>query len=125
MWFLVKRPALVSYPEAMVRQHALQRLAEVFRVPQSSLSDETWFGQDLKAAPASPLKMNEFDVFDDDIKDVADKPMLKDMAKGLLVIRTVGDYCEHMVRCSVIKPQKVARVLSLPEAPGVKPGVRS
>ncbi|MBC7394315.1 MAG: hypothetical protein H7340_13375 [Variovorax sp.] len=116
MWFKVKRPALMSYPEDLVRQHALQHLAEVFRVPESSLSNETRFGQELKAAPASPFKLNEFDVIDDDIKDVADKPLLKEMAKGLLVIQTVGDYCEHMVRCSAIKPQEVARVLRLPAA---------
>jgi hypothetical protein len=112
--FQVKRQVHMSHSEDLIRQHALRRLAEVFRVPESSLSSEARFGQELKAAPASDFKSNEFDVIDDDIKDVADRRLLKEMARGLLVINTVGDYCEHMVRCSSLKPKEVARILRLP-----------
>jgi hypothetical protein len=103
----------MTHSEDVIRQHALQRLAAVFRVPESSLSNEARFGHELKAAPASDFQSNEFDVIDDDIKDVADRQDLKEMSQGLLVIRTVGDYCDHMVRCSWRKPKEVARVLRL------------
>jgi hypothetical protein len=115
MW-QVKRPALMAYPEDLILRHALRRLVEVFGVPESSLSREARFGHELKAVPASDFKSNEFDVIDNDIKDVADRRLLKEMAQGLLVIRTVRDYCEHMVRCSSVKPEEVARVLRLPAA---------
>lgn len=114
MWFKMKKTVRVIYPEDVIRLHALRHLAAVFRVPESSLSNDARFGQELKAAPASDFKANEFDIIDDDIKDVADKRLLKEMAQGLLVIQTVGDYCEHMVRCSALKPKEVARILRLP-----------
>ncbi|MBR0566158.1 hypothetical protein J5J83_08520 [Azoarcus sp. L1K30] len=106
--------APMIHSEEVVRQHALQRLAEVFRFPESSLSNEARFGHELKAAPASDFKSNEFDIIDDDIKDVADSLLLKKMLQGVLVIRTVGEYCDHMVKCSSLKPKEVARVLRLP-----------
>lgn len=112
--FQIRRQVPVLHSEDVVRRYALQRLAEVFRVPESSLSNEARFGHELKAAPASDFKSNEFDVIDDDIKDVADRRLLKEMSQGVLVICTVGEYCDHMVRCSSLKPKEVARVLRLP-----------
>jgi hypothetical protein len=100
-------------PEDMVRRHARQRLAEVFRVPENSLTDQARFGYELTAAPPADFRLNEFDAIDADIKDVADRQILKEMAKGSLVIRTVGDYCAHMVRCSHVNPKEVARILRL------------
>jgi len=114
MWFKVKKSTPVAYPEEVIRQHSLRHLAEVFGVPEASLFNGARFGQELKAAPASDFKANEFDVIDGDIKDVADRRLLKEMAQGELVIQTVGDYCEHMVRCSIMKPEEVARILRLP-----------
>lgn len=114
MWFKVKNSMPLAYPEEVVRQHSLRHLAEVFGVPEGSLSMDARFGQELKADRASDFKANQFDVIDCDIRDVADKRLLKEMAQGVLVIRTVGDYCEHMVRCRRIKPEEVARVLRLP-----------
>jgi hypothetical protein len=116
MWFKVKKPAPVVHPEEVIRRHSLRHLAEVFGLPESSLSLDSRFGQELKANPASDFKANQFDIIDGDIKDVADKRLLKEMAQGTLVIQTVGDYCEHMVRCSSLNPEEVARVLRLPAA---------
>ncbi|MBF0147451.1 MAG: hypothetical protein HQL84_12975 [Magnetococcales bacterium] len=112
--FKIKRQVTIVHPKDVVRLFALHKLAEVFRVPGSSLSNEARFGHELKAAPASDFKLNEFDLIDNDIKDVADKRLLKEMSQGRLVIRTVGEYCDHMVRCSSLKPKEVARVLLLP-----------
>jgi hypothetical protein len=114
MWFKVRKSTPEAYSEEVIRQHSLRHLAEVFGVPEASLSNDARFGQELKAAPASDFKANEFDVVDGDIKDVADKRLLKEMTQGVLVIQTVGDYCDHMVRCSTIKPEEVARILRLP-----------
>jgi hypothetical protein len=45
---------------------------------------------------------------------VADKQLAQEMARGILVIRTVEDYCKHMVLCSQMNPARVAEVLKLP-----------
>jgi hypothetical protein len=114
MWFKVKRPATTPPSEEVVHRRSLRHLAEVFGVSEASLSLDARFGQELKANPASDFKANQFDIVDNDIKDVADKRLLKKMVQGSLVIQTVGDYCEHMVRCSTINPEAVVRVLRLP-----------
>jgi hypothetical protein len=114
MWLKVKKPVTAVPSEETVRRHSLRHLAEVLGVPEVSLSLDDRFGQELRAKPGSDFKTNQFDIVDGDIKDVADKRLLKEMAQGRLVIQTVGDYCEHMVRCSSINPEEVVRVLRLP-----------
>jgi hypothetical protein len=71
------------------------------------------FGKDLKPSFVSDFKDNELDRLDYDIKDVADRAVRKQLESGNLVIRTVADYCDHMVRCFRANPQEVSRVLSL------------
>lgn len=110
----VKKSATAVPSEEVVRRRSLRHLAEVFGVFEASLSHDARFGQELKANPASDFKANQFDILDSEIKDVVDKRLLKEMAQGKLIIQTVGDYCEHMVRCSSINPEEVARVLRLP-----------
>lgn len=114
MWFKVKKPVQFVYSEDAIRRHSLRHLAEVFDLPEAALSLDARFGQELKANPASDFKANQFDIIDGDIKDVADKQLLKELGQGTLVIQTVGDYCDHMVRCNSINPGEVARVLRLP-----------
>lgn len=114
MWVGKKhREGYGEYPEQVIRKHALRRLANVFQVPEASLSIDDRFGEELKTAPATDFRSNEFDRLDDDIKWVADKLLLQAMARGNLVIRTVGDYCDHMVRCSQFNNTKVAEILEL------------
>jgi hypothetical protein len=103
----------MSEIETAIRRHSLQRLASVFKVEIDTLQPGTRFGEDLKARPVADFKANEFDIIDGDIKDVADKPLLRAISRGDLEIRTVGDYCDHMVRCYSTKPKDVARLLSL------------
>lgn len=100
--------------EAMIHQYALRRLAEVFHVSVESLLLDMKFGKELKAGPVSCFTENEFDLIDNDIRDVADNAILKEMALGLLEIRTVQDYCKHMLRCNTVNPVDVARQLQLP-----------
>jgi hypothetical protein len=109
-----KERAIMTEIESTVRRYALLRLAAVFKVDVVALSPTVQFGRDIQARPASDFKLNEFDLIDRDIKDVADKVLLRAMSCGELEIRTVGDYCDHMVRCHVTRPNDVARLLSLP-----------
>ena len=97
--------------EEQVRQYARFRVARLFNVNPDSLALDAVFGTDLKASFVSDFKANEFDQIDYDIRDVADRHILKKLGSGALVIRTVGDYCNHMVRCYSTKPQDVMRVL--------------
>lgn len=99
--------------EATIRDRALARLAEVFQMPVSSLRDELQFGVDLKASFVSDFRRNELDLIHDDIHDVADRSIAKELRSDRLIIRTVGDYCAHMVRCNSAKPKDVAKVLKL------------
>ena len=65
------------------------------------------------AKSVSDFKCNEFDIIDHDIHDVADRKVSKEMSDGFLVIRTVEDYCNHMIRCYETKPHDVKRVLGI------------
>ena len=103
----------MPFNDAVVREHALIRLSEIFAIPTSNLFDEDRFGHELKATRRSDFKRNELDVVDDDIKDVADRKIRKELASGVTVITTVKDYCDHMIRCNAVKPDEVAKVLSL------------
>jgi len=97
----------------MLREHAKQRIARLFKMQVDSLAMGAVFGKDLKASFVSDFKANEFDQLDNDIKDVSDRRLLKELSSGMLVIHTVSDYCDHMVRCYYIKPKDVARILQL------------
>lgn len=110
----MKQQRSAPIPENIIRQYALRRLAEVLHVHENSLSNDDRFGRELKAVRVSDFESNEFDKIDDDIRGVADKRALKEMSRGSLVIHTVNDYCNHMVRCSLIKPDDVVRVLGIP-----------
>jgi RHS repeat-associated protein len=102
MWFKAKKapPALPS--EQLARQHALQLLTEVLEVAAESLPHDARFGEELKAQTVSSFKRPAFNIICDDVTDVADKPIRKEIGQGKLVIKSVGDYCDHMVRCSRI-----------------------
>lgn len=90
-----------------VRHRALLRLAGIFRIPVSALSLDLRFGTELKASFVSDFRRNELDMVGDDIRDVADRAVIKELESGRLVIQTVGDYCDHMVRCRKVNPKGV------------------
>ncbi len=99
--------------EKLIREKALLRLSGIFGIPVADLDPDRRFGDDLKASFVSDFRRNEFDKVNDDIHDVADKEVTNEMASGRLTIHTVGDYCEHMVRCSRTKRKDVERVLGI------------
>jgi len=100
-----------SYSDEQIRHCAREKIARLFGVEIDVLSDKAIFGEDLKARFVSDFRMNEFDQLNDDIRDVADRQILKELDSGSLVIRTVFDYCNHMIRCVRLKPEEVGRVL--------------
>lgn len=91
---------------------ALQRIAAIFNVPAENLRPEWVFGGQLKSSFQSDFIRNEFDVISDDIHDVADKATLRLMDSGQLVISTVGEYCDFMVKLSHENAQGVKHVLT-------------
>ncbi len=103
---------VVALDEQSIRAAALARIAQLFSLPASSLKDEMRFGDDLKASFVSDWRRNEFDQVLDDIRDVADAETLKALNAGILVITTIGDYCDHMVRCYEANPKAAEDALS-------------
>lgn len=99
--------------EEKVRRHARLKVSGLFNVQPDSLALDAAFGEELKASFTSDFRANEFDQLDRDIRDVADRDVLKQLSSGALVIRTVGDYCDHMARCYRTKPKEVIRVLRM------------
>jgi hypothetical protein len=97
--------------EAIVRVLAKERLARLFKVPVEAVGDEAEFGRELRHSVVSDFWANEFEVVDRDIRDVAEAKTLSMLSSRELVIHTVGQYCEHMVRCHRVNPQEVGRVL--------------
>ena len=99
--------------ERVIREKAILRLSGIFKVPISVLTPGCRFGDDLKASFVSDFRRNEFDQVNDDIHDVADKTITKELGAGKLTIKTVEDYCDHMVRCSKTKRKDVERLLGI------------
>jgi hypothetical protein len=99
--------------ERKLREAARLRIAQVFNVPSDLLASGAQFGVELKSSFVSDFRANEYDQIHNDIRDVADRQILKDLGSGALVIRTVGEYCDHMVRCYRSKPDEVNRILKL------------
>lgn len=102
-----------SIDEGIVRQRSLARIAAVFSVDLDGIRLSDRFGVELKAGFVSDFKDNELDAINDDIHDVANRKDASDLASGKLVITTVGDYCDFMVRCSQSNPSEVACLLKM------------
>lgn len=104
----------MSYIDEQVRQFALFRIAKIFNVSVDSLRMESSFGDDLKASSVSGwFKKNEHDQIEADIYDVADRQAYKEITSGRLMVRTVGEYCDHMVRSYKTKSEDVKHVLKM------------
>lgn len=91
---------------------ALNRIAAVFNLPIEQLRPEWAFGTDLKSSFRSDFARNEYDVIADDVRDVADRATLRLINSGKLVVRTVRDYCEFMVKMSLANHREVEFVLT-------------
>jgi hypothetical protein len=96
-----------------IREAAIARVATLFGVNPRILEGEMVFGSDLVASFVSDFRHNELDKVDHDIRDVADRESLAAFSSGTLVIRTVADYCEHMIKSYRTNPEEVVRLLGL------------
>lgn len=96
-----------------LRKASRARVARLFHRDIDSIDVKLEFGEELKSTFDSDFHANEYEQLHRDIRDVSNKDTLHEIESGRLLIRTVGDYCEHMVRCYEMKPQDVIRVLSL------------
>ena len=94
-----------------LRRAAKERIARLLKVSSDTLSLDAVFGEDIKASFVSDWKANELDIIYDDICDIADKKVWKELSSGVDAVRTVRDYCELMVRCYHVKPKRVVQVL--------------
>ena len=104
----------MSNIDEQIRKFSLLRIAKIFNVSVDSLSQENKFGYDLKASSSPGLfRRNEYEQIENDIYDVANKQVYKEITSGNLTIQTVGEYCDHMVRCYGIKPADVRHVLEM------------
>ncbi|WP_447792631.1 hypothetical protein [Pseudomonas farris] len=104
----------MSETDEIVREFALKRIANIYNIPLDSLNKEAVFGGDLKATrPPSLFNPNEHDKAEGDILDVCDRETYKAISSGSLTIRTVGDYCDHMIKCYTKKPKDVIQTLKM------------
>lgn len=99
-------------PEEL-RRAAKARIARLFNTEIDAISLEFEFGEHLNVSFRSDFRANEHDQIYYDIRDAADRDTLKQIESGALVVRTVGDYCEHMVHCFETNRSEVLRILSL------------
>ncbi len=69
--------------EEMIRGKALLRPSGIFGVPAAELNPERRFGDDLKATFVSDFRRNELDQVNDDIHDVADRAIARELGSGI------------------------------------------
>jgi hypothetical protein len=103
----------VRVPEKIIRERAYLRIAEIFNIPVEQLRLDSMFGEYLKPSFVSDFRHNELDRVDQDIHDVADRKIIRELREGVIIIRTVGEYCDFMVRCYETKPEDVNKILRL------------
>lgn len=104
----------MKYSDSEIVLAARQRIAHVFGMLVDRVRPELIFGEDLKSSGRSDFKYNEYDQMLHDIRDVADRQSLKEIDSGALEIRTVAEYCDHMVRCYRTNEKAVLSALGLP-----------
>ena len=95
-----------------IEEKALARLSKVFRISVAEEHMNFRFGEELRATFVSDFRRNELDQINDDVHDVADRATRKKLDRGELIIHTVKDYCDYMIRCSANNAAEVISVLS-------------
>ena len=90
---------------------SLMRISRIFHIPIAEIHRELRFGVDLKPGFVSDFRDNELDIINYDLHDAATKGIRADLIAGRIVIKTVGDYCEFMLRCSEFNQKRVESIL--------------
>jgi hypothetical protein len=104
----------MKYSDSEIALAARQRIAKVFGMLADRIRPEHVFGEDLRSSGKSDFKYNEYDQMLHDIRDCADRQSLKQIDSGALEVRTVAEYCDHMVRCYQTNEKAVLSALGLP-----------
>ena len=90
---------------------AKERIAHLFHVNLEAITNDLEIGEGiLSPSYESYWRPNQIDLLDDDIHDVADRETLSKLGESI-TIRTVGDYCDYMVKCYRTNPKKVEDVI--------------
>jgi len=104
----------MNYSEEDISNASIKKVAELFNLPYKDILPNYEFGKDLLCdRERSDFKENEFDLMLFDIRYVADRKTTKELNSEKLVIRTVNDYCEHMIRSYETNPKRVVDTLGL------------
>ncbi len=96
-----------------LKDRSLDRIAQVFSVDKADLRLDHVFGEDLKPSFVSDFRRNELDILNDDVLDVSDRSTLKDIRSGKLVLKSVGDYCDHIIKCYETNKEEVCSLLGV------------
>ena len=106
----------MSWSDTEIADASRARIARVFSVPIQDVRPEHVFGADLQGRAKSDFSYGPLDHILHDIRDVADGETLKAMNAGAFEIRTVEDYCCHMVRSYKTNRKEVVATLKLGRA---------
>jgi hypothetical protein len=103
----------MDYSDEDILNAAKKIVAKTFNVSINTISLDYEFGNELKNSFISDFKWNEYDDILEYIRDAADSCILKELNSGDVVIRTVDDFCKHMIRCYHINKKKVVKILEI------------
>lgn len=97
--------------EAIIKKSIL-RVSEVFNVPVKAIKPSDRFGFELDVT-SSAFSENELDDITSDVFYVADENVTEELDAGKRKINTVEDYCNHMLYCYDVNPERVKKVLEM------------
>lgn len=99
------------YDESKIRNLSVERVSSIFGISVDEINLSDRFGVELKESFVSEFKENELDKINNDIHDVATNEISLDLAAGKIVIRTLKDYCDLMVKCYRDNKEEVSFLL--------------
>lgn len=103
----------MSHSDKEIFDASIKKLAEIFKIPIESIQLDYQFGKELDASFVSDWSYNELDQVLHDVRDVADRNIIKELEAGNLIIETLEKYCNHMIRCYKTEPKEVIYALGL------------
>jgi hypothetical protein len=101
----------MRWSDAEIASASRQRIARLFGMHAEDVHPEHVFGKDLRNRAKPDFRYGALDHILHDIRDVADKKTLADIDAGAFEVRTVEDYCNHMIRCYRTNEKEVAMTL--------------
>ena len=102
----------MRWSDAEITRVCRQRISRFFGIPVEHVHAAQVFGTDLRdRSEKSDFRYGALDHILHDIHDVADKETLAAINAGAFEVRTVDDYCNHMIRCYQTNENAVATTL--------------